>query len=264
MKTTEDFYQERRDLMDAERRNMNVKLYKVGGCVRDEILGIPSKDTDFAVEAPSFQAMKEYIEAEGGKIYLAKPEYFTIRAKLKGIDADFVLCRKESGYSDGRRPDKVEVGTIYDDLARRDFTVNAIATLVADSDTNKKVSPHELQTDDFIDPHGGREDLVNRVLRCVGNPIDRFGEDSLRIMRAIRFAITKGFSMDKSVADALWNPDIVKGLANVSTDRIREELLRCFAHNTLKTISMLEYYPMVRDIVFYDNKIWLKPTSENS
>lgn len=236
---------------------MNVSLYKVGGCVRDELLGVKSKDIDYAVEAESFEAMEKYIVDNGGKIFLSKPEFFTIRAKLRGVDADFVLCRKESGYTDGRRPDKVEVGTILDDLARRDFTVNAIA---------EKVFPPGVLSmfPVYIDPHNGREDLKNGVLRCVGNPIDRFKEDSLRILRAIRFAITKGFALESSVADCLWNPEIVKGLANVSTERIREELLKCFSHSTLKTLNMLEYYPMVKDLVFNDNKIWLKPTSEAS
>lgn len=236
--------------------SQNVRLYKVGGCVRDELLGIPSKDIDYAVECSSFETMEKYIVENGGRIFLSKPEYFTIRAKLNGIDADFVLCRKEYGYSDGRRPDKVEVGTIFDDLARRDFTVNAIAEVVPPKGMFVDFKPA------LVDPHGGIEDLKNMTLRCVGNPIDRFNEDSLRIMRAIRFSITKGFAMDSSVANALWNPDVVKKLANVSKERIREELLRCFKHNTLKTIATLEYYPMVRDIVFDDNILWLKPTIE--
>ena len=233
-----------------------VNLYKVGGCVRDELLGLRSKDIDFAVEASSFEEMENFIKAEGGRIFLSKPEFFTIRAKLAGIDADFVLCRRESGYSDGRRPDKVEVGTIDDDLARRDFTVNAIAVPVRLC--HMGIVPSAC----YHDPFNGIADLKSRTLRCVGNPADRFTEDSLRLLRAIRFAITKDFAVDKSVSDCLWNPDIVKLLVNVSQERIREELHKCFKHNTLRTLNMLQYYPIVRDMVFNDNSLWLKPTTE--
>jgi tRNA nucleotidyltransferase (CCA-adding enzyme) len=231
----------------------NVKLYKVGGCVRDEILGLPIKDVDYAVEAPSFEAMEEYIRSKGGRVYLSKPEFFTSRAKVWGLDADFVLCRRERGYSDGRRPDLVEVGTIDDDLARRDFTMNAIAIKLNEDGTEGEV----------YDPFNGREDILNRTIRCVGNPEDRFAEDSLRILRAIRFSITKDFGLEASVAKALWEPEIVKKLANVSIERVREELLRCFKHSTPHTLMALNHFPMVRDIVFDKNKLWLKPTLED-
>ncbi len=102
-----------------------VKIYLVGGSIRDQLLGLKSKDLDYAVEAGSYEEMRDYIK-ENGKIFLETPEYLTIRAHLKnGEPADFVLCRKDGEYSDGRRPDKVTPGTLYDDLARRDFTVNA-------------------------------------------------------------------------------------------------------------------------------------------
>src|SRR6478735_1674813 len=161
---------------------MKAKFYQVGGCVRDSLLGVESKDIDFSVEAPSYEAMREaVIERCGGNpesIKVDKPEFATIRAidpKLGGVD--FVLCRKDGAYSDGRRPDSVEMGTLLDDLARRDFTVNAIAR--ADDGS-------------LIDPFNGQADLKLRLLRCVGG-VDRLREDSLRMLRAFRFAITKGF-----------------------------------------------------------------------
>jgi tRNA nucleotidyltransferase (CCA-adding enzyme) len=97
---------------------MTIEYFKVGGFVRDAILGVKSKDIDYAVQAPSYEAMAADIVARGGKIFYEKPEYLTIRAKMNGEDADFVLCRKEGAYSDARHPDKVEPGTIDDDLAR--------------------------------------------------------------------------------------------------------------------------------------------------
>ena len=92
-----------------------VKVFRVGGAVRDQFLNRPNKDVDFAVEAESYEAMKEYIVANGGKIYLETPEFFTIRGKIPNPgDADFVLCRKDGQYSDGRRPDSVSHGTIIE------------------------------------------------------------------------------------------------------------------------------------------------------
>jgi len=121
--------------------------FEVGGCLRDEFKGIPSKDVDFAVEAPSFEAMRDELIEDGFEIFEERPEFFTIRAKVpKGNPledrtrvADFVMCRKDGPSSDGRRPDFVEPGTIFDDLARRDFTVNAIAR---NAITGEIIDPH--------------------------------------------------------------------------------------------------------------------------
>lgn len=223
---------------------MSIKFYIVGGYVRDQILGVPSKDKDYAVEAPSYEAMRDYI-AQHGKIWQERPEYFTIRAKLNGEDCDYVLCRKEGFYSDGRRPDSVQMGTILDDLSRRDFTCNAIA--IRDDGS-------------YYDPFDGSNDLQNRILRCVGNPKERFSEDSLRLLRAIRFSITKQMVLDPSIIDCLHDVDIVSKLENVSIERIREELIRCFAYNTQHTLSSLEYYWKVKEAVFGTGDLILTPT----
>lgn len=224
---------------------MTIRLYKVGGCIRDQFLGIKSKDIDYSVEAPSYDAMRDYIAANG-KIFLESPEYLTIRAKVNGDDADFVLCRKEGTYTDGRRPDKVEAGDIYDDLARRDFTMNAIA--------------FDVDTQEFIDPHNGMEHINNRLIKCVGEAEERFTEDSLRILRAIRFHITKGFTLADSIIDCLHSYDIVGGLVNVSQERIREEINKCFRADTWQTMVMMEEFPLIRDAVFMKNNMWLEAT----
>lgn len=125
---------------------MNVKFYQVGGSVRDKIMGIKPHDIDFAIGAESFGAMREAILARGGKIFLEMEKFFTIRANLPELgSADFVLTRKDGSYSDGRRPDGVTVGTILDDLARRDFTMNAIAI--------------NVETGDILDPFDGTGDI---------------------------------------------------------------------------------------------------------
>lgn len=222
-----------------------VKFYKVGGCVRDELLGRKCKDIDYSVEAPSFDAMREEILDRGGEIFVENPEFLTIRAKVFGMGAcDFVLCRKDGVYYDGRHPESVEPGTIYDDLARRDFTMNAIA----------KCGPGQ-----YLDPHKGMLDISNKLIKCVGNPHERFNEDALRLLRALRFAIVLGFDLDAGVHDCLRNPDYTDALMFVSIERIREEMLKAFKHDTLATLRLLGQYPKLEEIVF-SGSLWLMPT----
>lgn len=233
-----------------------VTLYEVGGAVRDSLLGVRSKDVDYAVEAASFQALRDYLIAEEFEIFLDTPEYLTIRARFPRdhprrahVTADFVLCRKDGVYTDGRRPDSVEPGTIYDDLARRDFTVNAMARLMD--------VPEEI-----IDPHGGLADLAVRRLSCVGEAYDRLAEDALRALRAIRFHITKDFAFDPALEEALFSSWLPPLLASVSTERVREELIKCFRHDTGRTFTVLAFMPPAfRDAVFRDG-LWLRPTLE--
>lgn len=226
---------------------MKIKVYRVGGSVRDDIMGLPVKDYDFAIEAPSFEAMKNHILGLGGEIFLEHEKYFTIRAKVPNLGAaDFVLCRKDGIYKDGRRPESVEVAGLEEELKRRDFTVNAIAI---DSDTGE-----------YIDPFDGRKDIEKKLIRCVGNPYDRFNEDALRIIRAIRFSITKGMIIETNTKEHMFNPDIVSLLKNISLDRVRDELERCFRFSTLDTLARLNEFYMVRDVVFDNNKLWLEPT----
>jgi tRNA nucleotidyltransferase (CCA-adding enzyme) len=230
-----------------------MKFYLVGGLVRDKLLGLKPKDNDYVVEAKSYEEMRSAIVEKGGEIFLESPAHFTIRALVPDMGvADFVLPRVDGFYSDGRRPDSVMVGTLMDDLARRDFTVNAIA--------------YDEQTDQYIDPHSGRTDLDAKLLRCVDDPFDRFEEDALRMLRAIRFAITKGFEIHESVEKALDNAYLANRLMeNVSGERKREELHRCFACNTLLTLDLLSHYDRVRDACFNGgSKLWLMPTMRDA
>jgi len=228
---------------------MNAKFYRVGGAVRDLIMGIESKDIDFSVEAGSYNEMKEAIQSRGCDIKVEKPEFFTIRAVdniLGGVD--FVMCRKEGAYSDGRRPDSVENGTLFDDLSRRDFTCNAIAQ---DDDGN------------LIDPFNGQEDIKNKVIRCVGETEDRMREDSLRLLRAVRFSVTKDFGISMPIHRILHNPKFINMLDNVSSERTREELFKMFKHNTLESLKIFELYPLLKEKIF-SNGLWLIPTSKTN
>lgn len=239
-----------------------VNLYLVGGAVRDKIRGVESKDFDFAVEAPSYELMRQWITGHGFEIFVDSPKYFTIRARipagfswkfadmeLQGQTFDFTLCRKERGYSDGRHPDVVEVGTIYDDLARRDFTMNAIALSASG---------------EFIDPFGGITDIENKWICCVGtSPWDmeqRLEEDGLRVLRALRFSIQLGFNID-GIIESFIHRDASKVLNKISDDRIRDELGKMFKIDPYNSIHILGYYDSVANHVFEYRGLWLIPTT---
>lgn len=227
---------------------MTVKFYKVGGCVRDIFFGRRSKDIDFAVEAPSFEAMENALKERGVEIFLSKPEFLTVRGKCpKNGAVDFVLCRKDGVYSDGRRPDSVEAGTLLDDLSRRDFTMNAMA---------------EDEEGRLIDPLGGAQDIGNCVLRCVGKTEDRLGEDPLRMLRAIRFAIVYDLRMDLRLDRYLRSKNSGDLLRGVSVERQREELGKALEYDTLKTLDALQRFKKIRSALFESEVLWLKPTLE--
>lgn len=231
---------------------MTAKFYKVGGSVRDKLMGIAkqSKDIDYAVEALSYDEMKQAIEARGGKIYLEKPEFWVIRAHLPGaMPADYALCRKDGNYTDGRRPDTVEAATLLEDLARRDFTMNAVA---------------EGEDGVLIDPFGGQWDINHRIIRCVRSARDRFNEDALRMLRALRFKIKLGFALSNDIAYALAGnyPELFDKLVSVSDERKREELTKCFAHDTLETLRVLNSFREFTERIFRGSSLWLKPTME--
>lgn len=227
---------------------MNAKFYLVGGAVRDELLGIKAKDLDFAVEAESYSAMKQAVLERGGKIFLETPEFFTIRANVPKLGvADYVLCRKDRGSADGRHPDTVEVGNLLDDLSRRDFTINAMA----------------LDERGFlIDPFDGVQDLKDHVLRTVGLAEERFNEDYLRILRAVRFAVTKKMTLHDDIIECFDDITMVMNINKVSVERIREELGKAFAFDTYRTMTMFRDFPYLNYVFEAFPGFWLKPTLE--
>ena len=240
-------------------------FYEVGGCVRDGIMGIKSKDIDYTVVASDelmhktldpneiFYVLEDYLKKQGYTVWLSTPDCFTIRAKfpeghrLAGVTADFVLARKEMGYTPGTRKPLIIAGTLLDDLTRRDFTVNAIA---------------RDEAGNMYDPFNGKKDITDMVLRTPLNCETTFNDDPLRILRAIRFSITKGFSIPYPMYKVMnaYNYDEKMGV--VSEERIREELFKCFHHNTPKTLDMLKDFPTLTQYIFSKTKLWLKPTNE--
>lgn len=200
-----------------------MQVYKVGGAVRDLLMGHESKDIDYSVVAKSYDEMKEYILNKGCQIYQERPEYATIRARYGNEDVDFVLCRKDGFYSDSRRPDSIEIGSLMDDLSRRDFTMNAIAIDEAGN---------------YHDPFNGWKDIENRIIRCVGS-VERLREDPLRMMRALRFSITKRMLLDDDITDFIYNHDNWDLLYKVSEERISTELNKCLEKSSLETLFIL-------------------------
>lgn len=234
----------------------DVKIYLVGGAVREIVRGHAEKvkDWDFAIEADSFEQMRDWVLFQGFEIFVETPQYFTIRARasdafwfagmdMSGRTFDFTLCRTEGDYSDGRRPDKVYMSTIKEDLSRRDFTMNAIAM---DSRGN------------LVDPFDGAQDVKSGIIRCVGST-ERLREDSLRMLRAIRFAIQLDFEFSNDILGFLKNPENSDLLDNVSEERIREELTKCFKKDTLETLYYLKEFPAITEKVF-SSDLWLLPT----
>ena len=179
--------------------------YIVGGAVRDYIMGEQPHDWDIATNAKPEQVKSLFHRTIDTGI-----KHGTITAMLKGEGYEITTYRCDGFYSDGRHPDSIEfVSRIEDDLARRDFTINAMAM---DVDGN------------IVDPYGGLEDIKNGVIRCVGNPDDRFSEDALRMMRALRFESKLAFELDPATRDAISrNADKIQ---RVSAERIHNELTK--------------------------------------
>lgn len=241
-------------------------LFQVGGCVRDKILGVHSKDIDFTfvlddltqTVEQGFEQMTLWLESKEFKIFLSTPDCFTIRAKFpkghkhEGLVADFVMARKEIGYVPGTRKPILELGKLEDDLVRRDFTLNAMAE---DEDGN------------IIDLFGGLKDLEDGILRTPLNPEITMLEDPLRILRALRFSVTKGFGISFKIWDAMAQPEILEKLkTTVSVERMREEIFKMMKHNTPLSLRLLHtveesYIPGFLDLIF-SKGMWLKPTNE--
>ena len=228
--------------------------YHVGGSVRDLLLNQKPKDFDVAVVADSFESMVADLKSKKCTIYQTKPEYFTVRAncqdatflickafpKIEVKSCDFVLCRKDGTYRDGRHPHDVSPGTLKEDLARRDFTVNAMA--------------YDPSTDKLIDPFGGQTDLEARLLRCVGDTKTRLTEDPLRMIRAIRFIITKNFSLETKLEQFIKSQENTSLLEVISSERIYQELRTCFAFDTVRTLDTLAQFPNLRNYIFSKKK----------
>ncbi len=191
-------------------RGAGFESYLVGGCVRDLIIGIEPKDWDITTNATPEQIQTVLPDS------FYENDYGTVGVKTGSEDPQLAIVevtpyRTESGYSNKRHPDKVEFGTsLLEDLARRDFTVNAIAL--------------EDSQGQLIDPYDGQKDIKDKLVRAVGNALERFNEDALRMLRAVRLVAELGFGIDGATAVAISENS--KHLSLVSRERVKDELVR--------------------------------------
>ena len=191
--------------------NKNGKeIYLVGGAVRDMLMGKKIHDFDLTTNALP-EETSAIMKRAGGKVLPTGIKHGTVTVFYKSCKTEITTFRTESGYSDGRRPDQIQyTANINDDLSRRDFTMNAIAL--------------KLPCCETVDPFNGARDIKERIIRCVGNADERFNEDGLRPLRAVRFASQLGFRIEKKTFDAIGGALAV--CAKVSWERVREEIDR--------------------------------------
>ncbi len=191
-------------------RKAGFEAYLVGGCVRDLIIGREPKDWDLTTNATPEQIQGVFPDS------FYENDYGTVGVKTGSEDGRLAIVevtpyRTESEYSDKRRPDKVEFGaSLLEDLARRDFTINAIAL--------------EDSKGHLVDPYDGQKDIKDKLVRAVGNASQRFNEDALRMLRAVRLVAELEFGIDGDTATAISENS--KHLGQVSRERIRDELIR--------------------------------------
>jgi putative nucleotidyltransferase with HDIG domain len=203
------------------------QVYLVGGAVRDLLRGEAAQDYDLATDAlpEDVIAMFKTPQAHGGRagkqggkshgfVIPTGIKHGTVTVHYKGHEFEVTTFRAEAGYTDGRRPDTVQFGvSIEEDLSRRDFTMNAAAWKLPDGP--------------LLDPFGGAADIKAGLIRSVGNPVERFAEDGLRPVRAVRFAGQLGFKVDEKVLAAI--PGALSLTAKVAPERIRDEIDRIIA-----------------------------------
>lgn len=242
------------------------ELFLIGGAIRDRERGLRSKDKDFSVVArfdttgmtvdDVFNALLGWLGTEHGVTFFkitadtvtARGHFPKDHPTFPGWDADFVLARRDGPSSDGRHPDFVECGNLHDDQSRRDFTVNSIA---------------EAADGTLIDPFDGLADIKAGVLRFVGEPMDRIREDALRVMRALRFTVCKGFTMHGATWAAITDPEVPALLGVLPDERRRDELALMFNHDTLATLELLGRLPQPLIDAIFAGRVRLMATMKD-
>lgn len=218
--------------------------YVVGGCVRDSILDREPHDWDICTPALTIELLAKFKE-KGYRVIPTGLQHGTITVYLNGKNYEITTFRRDGKYSDGRHPDSVEfTSDLVFDLERRDFTINAMA--------------YNLE-EGLIDPYCGYEDIYDRKIRCVGNPDDRFREDGLRILRALRFSCQLDFTIEEETKKSmLKNSSLIK---HISMERINSEFVKMIESKNISSFLMrsysdiiVEFIPEVKYMIdFYQN-----------
>ncbi|MCR4328646.1 MAG: CCA tRNA nucleotidyltransferase [Patescibacteria group bacterium] len=213
------------------------EAYLVGGCVRDLLLKKEPKDWDIATNATPQEVQKLFEDS----VY--ENTFGTVGVKTDSEDprikiVEVTTYRIEGKYTDMRHPDEVKFAkTIEEDLSRRDFTINALA-----------LSTVEGMAAKIVDPFHGQEDLKNGIIRTVGDPTERFNEDALRLMRAVRLAVELGFAIDSVTRNAIAMQS--ESLAMIARERVRDEFIKIIeAMDAAKGILLLEDTGLLRHIM---------------
>lgn len=207
------------------------KAYAVGGCVRDFLMNRAAGDVDITTSAKPLE-VESVLSANNIKFVETGLKHGTVTAVVNHVPFEITTFRTDGEYKDSRHPEHVVyVRHVEDDLARRDFTINAIAY-------NK--------TEGFIDEFGGIDDIQNKLIRCVGDPDTRFKEDALRIMRAVRFSSVLGFEIEEQTKQAIF--DNVHLLDNIAAERIYTELVKLLLGDNAEQV-LLEYKAVIAQII---------------
>ncbi len=221
-----------------ELKEAGFEAYVVGGCVRDFLREVIPEDWDVTTNAKPEEIQKIFKKSfYENKFLTVTVQTGSENPKVKEIE--ITTYRKEAKYTDKRHPDQISFAkTIEEDLGRRDFTVNAIAATPAVSKLK------------IIDPFGGQQDLKSKLIRAVGSPEDRFSEDALRMMRAIRFAVTlgEGWSIEEKTSNGIKKN--VALLQAISKERIRDELMKIImGERAADGIELLRETGLLRHII---------------
>lgn len=204
------------------------QAYAVGGCVRDSLLGLQPHDYDLCTNALPQEICHVFSEHP---LIRNGEKHGTIGVVVNKEVLEITTFRTEGGYQDGRHPDWVRfVPNIEEDLARRDFTVNAMAYSPAAG---------------YIDPWGGQQDLQNHVLRCVGDPSTRFTEDALRILRGVRFAVRFRLTPEAKTADAM--AALAPSMHQLARERVFDELCKLLPLVTAQ--DLLTFAPVLAQVI---------------
>lgn len=213
--------------------NTGYEAYVVGGCVRDYLREEEPKDWDITTSAKPEEIQKIFPESAKYDNQFGTVTVTEVEGEKSDVgEIEITTYRAEAEYKDKRHPEKVEfVSDLKEDLARRDFTINAMAM-----DKDAKI----------IDPFKGKKDLEEKLIKTVGNPKERFSEDALRLMRAVRFASTLAFSIEEETVQAI--KENAKNIDDIAAERIQEELVKILMHKRahfgimyLHEVELLQY-----------------------